>query len=601
LSLVAAEFSQVPMSQNLASTLARASDAANAIGSAEVGLEHVLLSLCHDPDAEAVLSASRVDVARLQAETAQYLGAQPSHPPGRGLTVAPALSRILEAAAAAARGSRRRDINGAIVLAAIIGDAKSVAAQILQAYGLTFDEAIRALQASLTPTAPPEVRPADDVLAQARERVQSRSAPTLRDMRPETPQVALPPPPPPSQPSVSATLQTGPENLPGQEARGGEYPTRSDGFGAAASAAEPAPLNASPAATEVETQANLPNTPESERPPSQGNIDLPYVPAPEVNLPAPAPAPHHPQPEHAAISHDRGISFELGRPTPVAMPPPIPPPYAPYGGPQSIPMAPPPYPMPPRSAPGPSQGPMLGAPPRQNHQQWNGPGQPYPPAGAQRTISAQFPPPAPPPAMQAPTSSAQPLGQPSGQPRAARTKGEAGQLAENIPRAMRVGNSERVEIRLAKAAVKDLTVGLDGGGAAWRHDITVTQAMSVRLRAPDGGFFIETVSPETQWIENQLGFASDDFASWRFLVTPNARGWARLQIVVSARTVGSDGIAAETALPDQLVDVKVRTNYKRTALRWMGWTAAAVVGGALAKFGEGGLSLAVSIISKLSN
>ena len=122
--------------------------------------------------------------------------------------------------------------------------------------------------------------------------------------------------------------------------------------------------------------------------------------------------------------------------------------------------------------------------------------------------------------------------------------------------------------------------------------------MSVRLRAPDGGFFIETVSPETQWIENQLGFASDDFASWRFLITPQTRGWANLQIVVSARTIGADGMAAETALPDQVVEVKVRTNYKRTFMRWSGWVLAAIAGGALAKFGEGGLSLAVSVITK---
>ena len=176
--------------------------------------------------------------------------------------------------------------------------------------------------------------------------------------------------------------------------------------------------------------------------------------------------------------------------------------------------------------------------------------------------------------------------------RDAKPKAEAGQLAENIPRAMRVAKTERVEVRIAKASAKAITEGLDGGGVAWRHDVTVTQAMSVRLRAPEGGFFIETVSPETQWIENHLGFASDEFASWRFLVTPQSRGRTRLQIVVSARTIGADGMAAETALPDQVVEVKVRTNYKRTFARWAGWILAAVAGGALAKFGETGLDIA---------
>ena len=166
---------------------------------------------------------------------------------------------------------------------------------------------------------------------------------------------------------------------------------------------------------------------------------------------------------------------------------------------------------------------------------------------------------------------------------------------------MRVAQTERVEIRIANAAAKAIAENLDGGGAAWRHDIIITKAMSVRLRAPDGGFFIETASPETQWIENQLGLPSDDFASWRFLVTAQERGRSRLQIVVSARTVGHDGIAAETALPDQIVDVKVRTNFKRSFTRWLGWIVAAMIGGAFAKFGESGIDAANQYIAKFMN
>lgn len=178
-------------------------------------------------------------------------------------------------------------------------------------------------------------------------------------------------------------------------------------------------------------------------------------------------------------------------------------------------------------------------------------------------------------------------------------KAEAGQLAENIPRAMRVGKTERVEIRIAKASIKSLADNLDGGGAAWQHQITVTKAMAVRMRAPDGGFFIETASPETQWIENNLGYGAEDFASWRFLITPQSRGWSQLQIVVSARTIGADGVAAETALPDQVIEVKVRRNLKRTFARLFGWTVAAVAGGALSTFGESGLTAAKALIERL--
>jgi hypothetical protein len=174
-------------------------------------------------------------------------------------------------------------------------------------------------------------------------------------------------------------------------------------------------------------------------------------------------------------------------------------------------------------------------------------------------------------------------------PRNTKSVTEIGQLAENIPRRMRVGVTERVEVRLAKAAARAVAEGLEGSGQVWVHQVTVAKAMSVRLRAPEGGIFIETASPETQWIENNLGFDSDDFASWRFLVTPQSRGWTRLQIIVSARTIGADGMAAETALPDQIVEVKVKANYKRVFMRGAGWMLAAIIGGALAKFGEGGL------------
>lgn len=177
-------------------------------------------------------------------------------------------------------------------------------------------------------------------------------------------------------------------------------------------------------------------------------------------------------------------------------------------------------------------------------------------------------------------------------------RAEIGQLVENIPRTMRVAVPVLVEVRIARADVKALAEGLQGGGAAYRHEVTVTKAMSVRLRAPDGGFFIETASPETQWIEKTLLLSTDDFASWRWNVTPRDRGRKRLQLVISARTVSADGLAAETALPDQVITVRVRTNYARTMSRWIGWGAAAVIGGLLAKFGEGAFDAGLQAIAK---
>lgn len=163
---------------------------------------------------------------------------------------------------------------------------------------------------------------------------------------------------------------------------------------------------------------------------------------------------------------------------------------------------------------------------------------------------------------------------------------------------MRVGIPEAVEIRIAKADVQNLSIGIEGRGAPMRHDLIVTRAMSVRLRAPDGGFAIDPASPETQWIENRLGLMSDDYASWRWSITPLQRGPARLQLVIAAKTVGTDGLAADTALPDQVIEIEIATNYRQSAVRWGGWAAAAVIGGLLSRFGESIVTLGGSLIGR---
>ena len=183
--MIADGLSRIAMSSGLAASLSRATDYARAHGHAEVTLEHMLLALCDDPDAVLVLAASNVNVEELTGEVTTQLAALPSRPHATDIefAVAPDMRRILEAAAAAARGGRRREINGAIVLAAIVGDGKSAAAQVLSALGLTFEGAIRALQSKPAPAAEQRQLPAPDaeaILAGARERVQSRTGVTAR-------------------------------------------------------------------------------------------------------------------------------------------------------------------------------------------------------------------------------------------------------------------------------------------------------------------------------------------------------------------------------------------------------------------------------------
>ncbi|AGK59864.1 ATP-dependent Clp protease ATP-binding subunit ClpA [Hyphomicrobium denitrificans 1NES1] len=598
--VTAADLAQIPMSPDLGATLSRGAEFAAAAGASDVTLEHLLAALCDDSDAIAVLDASNVNIASLKSDVVGQF-AQPAADPEQAPTslgVSHDVRRILEAAAAAARGSRRRDINGAIVLAAIVGDGRSLAADILQAHGLTFDSAIRALQAALAPAPPraPAAQPpvADDVLARARERVQSRSAPSLRDLMKDMPQPAPPPP-------IAAPVATGAASEPVSP----ETPRTESGSMPPASAppslAQPAPSapneKPSPASGVEPRSAAQPDSAEnavsrrgpdvspghSPRPPFGPSLEPPdrAVAQPSVRGTPPgqpyAPAPPVRGLHPGAPSPIQGFSGDLPRPRPTGgLPPPIPLPLGPGAPGMRAPFPGPTLPAPsPIAPPGPLQNDSgLRADERVDQ----------PPAGA-------------PPA-------AQPRPQPSREKGAGRKRGrgakaESGQLAENIPRAMRVGKTERVEVRIAKASIKSLAENLDGGGAVWQHQITVTKAMAVRVRAPDGGFFIETASPETQWIESNLGYGSDDFASWRFLITPQSRGWSQLQIVVSARTIGADGVAAETALPDQVIEVKVRRNLKRTFARLFSWTVAAIIGGVLSTFSESGLTTAKTLLERL--
>jgi len=140
---------RIARSEALIGTLVRASDYASRQGHSVVALEHLLLALTEDADAARVLVANSVDLSRLRNDVANFLGQQqPTAPPGSHPVDDPALTKILAYAEAAARQSPRPDvhIDGAIVLAAIVGDGKSMAATFLKAQGLTFQAAIRVIR-----------------------------------------------------------------------------------------------------------------------------------------------------------------------------------------------------------------------------------------------------------------------------------------------------------------------------------------------------------------------------------------------------------------------------------------------------------------------
>ncbi len=586
--MIVDELGRIPMSPNLAAALQRASDYAAAQMHREVTLEHLLLALTQDPDAGQVLEASQVDLSRLEADVSTHLGRieerfQPGEP--LAMTVAGELKRILEASAAAAAKGRRKEINGAIVLAAVVGDGRTIAAHMLRAQGLTFEEAIRVLRAPAAPPPRPAAPPpppapsgwneapasspaspvTEDILATARERVQTRTHPPVRAPEPERHgyEPAFEPMVPPPQPSPAPAAEEPAPDFEDEAAAEPSYDSREPEW--QREPVRPAPSPVAP--PQVEPHWAPPPMP----PPMQAEPTLRPHGGPALPPPPPRPPQLHPPYAPPPIPASRPV------------PPPPPQPAGPGGMRPSFPPRPPMTPgatsagaAPPALPPAPS--PMHAPPPPPSRDQLSPPAYaPWP-----------EPPPEPPRDMRherAPPAAAARAG--DDRRRSGPASVEAGQLAENVPRRMRAGVPVVVEARIAKASIKAFADGMSG--SVHHHEVQVTKAMSVKLRAPDGGFWIETVSPETQWIESIAGLMSDDFASWRWTVTPRWSGRKKLQLVVSARTVGVDGLTAETALPDQIIDVRVAVNWGQTAKRWGGWVAAAIAGGLIQRFGEGAI------------
>src|SRR5262245_46503456 len=147
----AEEFKSFPICPELGESLERAHRFAREQSHRLVTLEHLLLALTEDGDATAMLASTSIDLPRLSADVSGYLGGLLEAVRGAAqaeLRPDGDLMRVLKAATTAAQQSRRRHIDGAIVLAAIVGDGKSAAAGLLKALGMTFEGAIRALQLS---------------------------------------------------------------------------------------------------------------------------------------------------------------------------------------------------------------------------------------------------------------------------------------------------------------------------------------------------------------------------------------------------------------------------------------------------------------------
>jgi hypothetical protein len=157
-------------------------------------------------------------------------------------------------------------------------------------------------------------------------------------------------------------------------------------------------------------------------------------------------------------------------------------------------------------------------------------------------------------------------------------------LIENIPRRMRACVPLETEIGVSSTIAPEAAADPVGQGKTRLYGPDVAQAMSLRLSAPRRGFTIEAQSPETQWIWSSTSQSMNELAAWRFIITPRRRGSYSLRLTFSYKEIGPNGLLADSALPDRMLDIVVSTNLPKTLTQAAIWVTTLIVGVALGAY-----------------
>jgi hypothetical protein len=532
----------VPNSNYFAHTLRRAIVIAERHSHRLATPEHLLMALLDDPDAKDMLEGARADVTALKMKLGEVVNLQMNslHAPGVELRPSLEFDRVLGAAADLASRSPRRERDGAFVLAALIWEPEGPAANLLRQSGLSREIALAWLNAFRSSNSPKPQPGAG-----------SKTGP-----RPGPPAPAQQPPSKPE-----SRLQQDPVRLDPLSLR--SEPVRSEPM-------KPEPLK--PEAARMDPIASEPQRSAPRQEASKEEETLEEMLARVRSIlddEEPAHGAPQRQAEQAGPAAD-ALDPSVPRPFPPRQPEPQPAP-APIPGQGGHSRTPP---------SGPPDRPQEQRPQEQRLQERSQ--APLPFGGLPRSpAAAAIHPPGPPhhdqnrPAPLTPSRSLAPIVQP-------KPRSELDKLVENIPRVMKAEEAERIEVRLSKANTAALLSGLKGRGELTEHNVIVTRAMSVMLRAPDGGFIIENLSPETQWIVDRPSFIeTEPFGRWRWMVTPQRKGEHRLLLIISSRNVDENGMIGDTPLPDQEIEVMVQTNIRRSAEIAALWAGLIIAGGVL--------------------
>jgi hypothetical protein len=158
---------------------------------------------------------------------------------------------------------------------------------------------------------------------------------------------------------------------------------------------------------------------------------------------------------------------------------------------------------------------------------------------------------------------------------------QKGRLVHKIPKQMRVGVSELVEVRLGTGLkIPDMAKDIDGSGPLTVHNLPVVDTMAIDLYSPDDAFRIEVRSDREQLVKKDtikgtlFETYSVPYGQWKWSVTPLRTGVNTLALRVSARLLDSQGHPSpHTLVPDREFTVSVRVNHRARAVKAAKWIA----------------------------
>jgi len=531
---------ELPRTAYLDHTLRRARSAAEQRSHRYVTLEHLLFTLLDDPDASRLLTTVGADVSAIRAGITDTVNNRMGSlvvPDGRPPNFSYKFDTLFLAASQDAARVGRRDIDGALALLAVAREPESNASAILIANGFNPAAALHSIAASRPSQTPsdtatpapvsPRIEPQSQMAAKAPPPAARNDATdddddgmddmltSVRDIleAEQKKETALSASPAQSRPSVAPVAPVAPSLGP----------------------ALPAQTPPAPALGSFDYR----DTPRAE--PGFGNAEgwqaaapLPSGPELRMDLPQTPPAPHDGlswgalNATPAAGSHDFG-SHDLGS-----------------GFAESA---------------GPAFDLERQPASRSGFAEPSSPGfdleRPAPPPPPRKPAAAE------PGRAPAPADA---KGERRAKKRPRNADGATGLLAkvlQPIPRKTRIAVPETVELLLSKDEAWALFARPRPQGAEAGPHAPV-RAVTIRLTAPEGGFFIEGQSQETQWLLDRPTFlAEEHFGHWVWLVVPNDTGQYSLVASIFARDIDANGAATDIHIPDQIVKVQVRGNFWR--------------------------------------